>query len=66
MGPVGRLATRKFAYGLGGGNSGPHWRLRPAIGYGAYAVQSRGRVESSGFFVQVAQNGKLKFVYSDG
>ena len=31
MGPVGRLVTRKFAYGLGGGNSGPHWRLRPAI-----------------------------------
>ena len=64
MGPAGRVVTRKFAYGLGGGNSGPHWRLRPAIGYGAYAVQSR--AEISGFFVQVTQNGKSKFVYSDG
>ena len=66
MDPAGRLATEKFAYGLGGGNSGPRGRPRPAIRTRAYAVQSRGRVEISGFFVQVAQNGKLKFVYSDG
>ena len=32
------FVTKKFAYGLVNGNSGPHWRLRPAIGYGAYGV----------------------------
>ena len=31
MGLVGRVVTRKFAYGLGGGNSGPRGRPRPAI-----------------------------------
>ena len=31
MGLVGRVVTEKFAYGLGGGNSGPRGRPRPAI-----------------------------------
>ena len=31
MGTSGALVSEKIAYGRVGGNSGPHWRLRPAI-----------------------------------
>ena len=50
MGSAGRLVTRKFAYGLGGGNSGPRGRPRPAIRSEAICGAESGQAPDFGIF----------------